>query len=143
MGGAKMQTEELRIGNYILILKEIVKVERIIIGQSSGMAIINRKPYDMIVPIPLTEQWLIDFGFINGIMELTLEVEGQRLRKIEVHCFDFTNLTDYKEKIFCKLTYSSWNPKTQTRELFERKFYYVHQFQNLCFALTGNELIKK
>ena len=142
-----MKAIELRIGNWYNSIKfnTPIRLQLEDFAEASAHAdgSDSLEWFDThIEPIPLTEQWLKDFGFINGIMELTLEVEGQRLRKIEVNCFDFTNLTDYKEKIFCKLTYSSWNPETQTRELFERKFYYVHQFQNLCFELTGNELTK-
>lgn len=81
-------------------------------------------------PIPLTEQWLIDFGFILGnpntnYWQLNFDecdrvgfMMGGHL-KVGIHLIDETDTEIGKTCL------------------------YVHQLQNLYFALTGKELIKK
>ena len=67
-------------------------------------------------PIPLTEEWLLKFGFIND-------------KVLEFYRNDFTDSTiiiDYN--FICLLGYS------------HVKLNYVHELQNLYFALTGSEL---
>lgn len=66
--------------------------------------------------IPLTEEWLFKLGFIND-------------KVLEIYRNDFTDSTiiiDYK--FICLLGYS------------HVKLNYVHELQNLYFALTGSEL---
>lgn len=72
-------------------------------------------------PIPLTEQWLFDFGFEKkrytykkGVLEL--ESDSEQHPKGRTY-------------------FNSW-------ELIEEFPIYVHQLQNLYFALTGEELNK-
>ena len=69
-----------------------------------------------IEPIPLTEEWLFKLNFIND-------------RVLEFYRNDITDSTiiiDYN--FICLLGYS------------HVKLKYVHQLQNLFFALTGEEL---
>ena len=72
-------------------------------------------------PIPLTEEWLIKFGFVRVGM-LTM-----RLDKFTCYCEE-----DYTDN-FC----------LGDIELFDVVPKYVHQLQNLYFALTGEELTIK
>lgn len=82
-----------------------------------------------IEPIPLTEEWLLKFGFYtNGINDIyyTLEIE-------EDSC-DLYYLKEDKT-IAIGQPYEAGGT--------ELKFEYVHQLQNLYFALTGDELVCK
>jgi hypothetical protein len=74
-------------------------------------------PIDEIEPIPLTEEWLIKFGF-NKVCSMYIRISDIN----EMEFFD--NIITFKDW-FCKL---------------EKKIQYVHQLQNLYFALTGEEL---
>ena len=72
-------------------------------------------------PIPLTEEWLLKFGF-----EFDEEDDGYQKGKYKVSvsdegCLFFINIGYYPEEI--------------------AEFNYVHQLQNLYFALTNEELI--
>ncbi len=67
-------------------------------------------------PIPLTEKWLEKFGFINS---------GFRTYRLEILDIDYIATTDVF--LFC-INDGSISIK------------YVHQLQNLYFALVGEEL---
>ena len=69
-----------------------------------------------ITPIPLTEEWLLKFGFAKD--EQTLDLFG--------------NYDSWIERNGMELYLKS--------ETMQKKIEYVHQLQNLYFALTGNEL---
>jgi hypothetical protein len=77
-------------------------------------------PIDEIEPIPLTEEWLIKFGF-NKVCSMYIRISDIN----EMEFFD--NIITFKDW-FCKL---------------EKKIQYVHQLQNLYFALTNTELTIK
>ena len=78
------------------------------------------KDLDSIKPIPLTEEWLVKFGFENGTT--------QDLKVI-------TNATITKNG----MREGVWNLYLGHNAI-DVNFKYVHQLQNLYFALTGNEL---
>ena len=107
-----MKPEELRIGNYILNPKnKIIQVEEIGSYESPLTLFI-----DMYKPIPITEKWLIKFGFefieqkwINEYITIVLFADG------------YYYLTFNLKQVGCKLEY-------------------IHQLQNIYFALTGKEL---
>lgn len=74
----------------------------------------------IIQPIPLTEEWLLKFGF-----ELDIEDDGYQKGKYKVSvsdegCLFFIYIGYYPEEI--------------------AEFKYVHQLQNLYHALTGKEI---
>jgi len=106
-----MKASELRIGNYVYHEPTIDDWE--IIQANPGTMIqceINPDGFD---PIPLTEEWLLKFGF---------EPLGSSR-------FDF--------KIFTYYLYdgSFYNQSSRLSTI-----KYVHQLQNLYFALTDEEL---
>ena len=131
-----MKTEELRIGNYVketvdnkaVTIASIIQVERDIfdfeVKDSDGIFI---DVGDQIEPIPLTEEWLIKFGF-------------------EIYCDSSNYLSIYVENI--GILYWSINEDLLRIEVLSRRntsklFKHVksvHQLQNLYFALTGKEL---
>ena len=115
-----MQASELRIGN--LVQTKHAKSNYQITAKDILDISQGRFPID---PIPLTEEWLVKLGF-----EKTYE-SAFRL-KYDLPCnfigFDFS--------------------KTEDKSMDGLRFYgryfkikYVHQLQNLYFALTGEELV--
>lgn len=114
-----MKATELRIGNWIGY-KSGTKLRESIVDILDLQEM--RKPSRSGVefyPIPLTEEWLLKFGF---------EKENE------------TWVKDYFLIDSDDLKISFENAWGEDRTV---KLQYVHQLQNLYFALTGEELIIK
>lgn len=131
-----MKTTELRIGNLVyttndneedittLDLSEIIQIDIFGNGFCNTETDIGKRYSDIedycyftknceLKPIPITEEWLLKFGFEGwDIDNYTLILTNGNFFKLE--CLDpiATNI------------------------------FYVHQLQNLYFALTGKELWK-
>lgn len=62
-----MEANELRIGNYVFnpVQKKEVKVDLPLLSDVLYDEHIDRVIEDRFQPIPLTEEWLIKFGFEN------------------------------------------------------------------------------
>lgn len=114
-----MKAEELRIGNLVAHEPTIDDWENIIV--KCGTIVKCEISPDSFEPILLTEEWLERFGFEEVI------VEGYPIY-ISRNGFTVEYYSD--ESIFLILN-------------FEVKVKYVHQLQNLYFALTGEELTIK
>lgn len=121
-----MKASELRIGNWVNTIeghKQIIELrhsENYPKGIShhvtdnvrvSGLFL---GPIGGVLPIPLTADWLLKFGFING----------------EKDNFSFTKNMDLRI-IGLENDYNG---------IWVRKIKHVHQLQNLYFAITGEEL---
>ena len=123
-----MKASELRIGNYVKFDNhedEYYKVSGCDISELSDELIdLNASP------IPLTEEWLLKFGFIR-------------------HHYDYANDVIYIKNIADNEIDNAefeWgvypNELGSGIQIKNRKsLKYVHQLQNLYFALTGEELI--
>lgn len=117
-----MEAKELRIGNWVFNDRVINKIENLL---SNGVCTLKtlqdnfiKARYELIKPIPLTEEWLIKFGFKPDV-----DIPNWLVRnglKCNIKNMEFSYLA-------AKL----------------KKPIYVHQLQNLYFALTGEELILK
>ena len=105
-----MKATELRIGNFVDLYSKTATVCRN--DFSTGLAIKKGKP------IRLTEEWLIDFGFNN------------------TNTTEFPNYT--KGMYQCRWRHGETN--ICNNHGFIKDLKYVHQLQNLYFALTGEEL---
>lgn len=125
-----MQAKELRIGN--LVEDEYKRVQTI-----AGIEIDPFSEYSIdfvgeswahiskVFPIPLTEEWLIKFGF-----------EISRTGFARKNDFQIGNITieeNYQYE-YANGSIGKWILKDVK---------YVHQLQNLYFALTGEELTLK
>ena len=113
-----MKVNELRVGNLVLDGKEFITIGADeMLCACSGRCIFE--------PIPLTEEWLLKFGF---------------------ECF----ADGQYEKIFENLDFN-WDKetglyiflRTQEDNIKPDHIKHVHQLQNLYFALTGEELTIK
>lgn len=114
-----MKANELRIGNWIK--SQFGGIQQAVDVMCDGINTLKYEGinYEFIEPIPLTEEWLLKFGFDKN---QDLLVRGLIMR------YSFTNQTI--ELI-----------RYETLIDFEIK--HVHQLQNLYFALTGEELVVK
>lgn len=127
-----MKASELRLGNYVIDNRARICQVTEINNDTSEIAYgfmawpINGEgttttPHK---PIPLTEQWLLDFGFKEG------------------------SNTEYTNNTYVKKGVSFWNKNRDfTCIVFETfrglEINYVHQLQNLYHSLTGEELTIK
>lgn len=117
-----MNVKELRIGNWVLEnntkIKKVVSVSvDTILTTSAGKQLIS--------PIPLTEQWLLDFGFRNDSLEMNNS-------KVEYLTLDYETDDVINCLIFQSNKLSGYS-----------HIKYVHQLQNLYHSLTNKELTKK
>ena len=131
-----IKANELRIGNLILWSGGVHEIELIGKGNEqldndNGFVYFRKKNLqrvsenvDSIEPIPLTEEWLLKFGF-----ELDEEDDGFFKRKIK---------TSVNEKSECLVFIYESYYQVEVAEI-----NHVHQLQNLYFALTGEELTLK
>lgn len=112
-----MKAEELRIGNLVLLPNgNEYKIERNDFQYISGLS--NIEDYQ---PIPLTEQWLIDFGLLKKPNHKCFHIKGME--------FDLPIMSGGYHDNECGLDEEN-----------RITLFYVHQLQNLYFALTGEEL---
>lgn len=115
-----MKANELRIGNWVTATccyddKPIRNIE---------YSQIDCGFEDFLEPIPLTGEWLLKFGF-------------EKAYKDRVFKFNDNFGVDFGISIFFIQHY-----KNEVHNSFIRtEIYYVHQLQNLYFALTGEELV--
>ena len=128
-----MTAAELRIGNSVFFNKNhneignITSIETFLTDQFK-VGFYNRidiKYYcDEIKPIPITEEWLLKFGF-------------------EKHHSDYYNkIIMIKEDGEIKI-FPSFDVNLSSAISISLFIKYVHQLQNLYFALTGHELTIK
>ena len=124
-----IKANELRIGNKLNFLGDVVTFKNITEIREDGIfwiktfePKIESKIFNF-KPIEITEDWLLIFGF--------------KKRKNR-HLFHWENkivISEYKDE-FENFFY----PKTGYDIRFSNEIKYVHQLQNLYFALTGAEL---
>ncbi len=122
-----IQVNELRIGNYVMTgnIKSIVLeifASGITHDSKNGNIVAGHCGWSHINPIPLTEEWLLKFGF-------TKEDNGWHKKDI---CNDFSAL--YWERL------AGLDLSVNKRSMHLANIKYVHQLQNLYFSLTGEEL---
>ena len=121
-----MKSTELRIGNLLRDKVSKTELEVIELNQFDIVTyVIDRSKFPLkdgwgIEPIPLTEEWLLKFGF-NGIKSPNKYIQVGLVND------DFVNnlmTVVYKQVALMKIQH-------------------VHQLQNLYFALIGEELTIK
>ena len=121
-----MKPNEVRIGNWVNTIEGPVQIKAI---SQEGLMRTSKMLGDhleLAEPIPLTELWLEKFGFksigLNGqVFEHNKRMGDGNRFVIETDCIT----------LYPKINFDSccWSD-----------FKYVHQLQNLFFALTGEEL---
>lgn len=106
-----MKATELRIGNWV---NDFAMESHQVIHLTKDKIILE-------TPIPLTEEWLLKFGFKHdGYDYWNARDEYFELAQYPTYFMHSINCHEYDDGVEIK---------------------YVHQLQNLYFALTGKELI--
>ena len=118
----KLEAKDLRIGNLVM---DNAKVKIVTSGMISNWDII-KKDYGGYKPIPLTEEWLLRFGF--GMMNKSYFSIPSRTR---------TNNSPYS-LIYTKDLNGDWYILINESVRFYLE--HVHTLQNLYFSLTQEEL---
>jgi hypothetical protein len=134
-----MEAKELRIGNYILFETKLINETSTIVGYNNDLTNIKylsdksdnyyslgcsiRSKY--LKPIPLTEEWLLRFGFDKKDNSSYWRPNKCWHRYV----FGYTKFG---------LPYLNLEPEGCIGP--HATCYYVHQLQNLYFALTNKEL---
>lgn len=123
-----MKVNELRIGNYINEYNKPITIDSVHF-RDYYEGITNEEDWS---PIPLTEEWLLKFGF-SDITELCA-VKTQNTKRF---CKSyFVDKCTEQQTLFITLGSRGWTFKGVGAPLYNS----VHQLQNLYFALTGEEL---
>ena len=127
-----MEVRELRIGNWVNAIIHGRDIEYKIDSETLSSILLDE--FWAIRPIPITEEWLIKFGFEKressicseysiGVNEITHDVLFYIAWLKEPEIINAPNAPFYRNG--------------------KHTLYYVHQLQNLYFALTGEELTLK
>ena len=117
-----MKPIELRIGNYVS--NQTGGLKDIPIGEPHQIEIIDFPWAELYVPILLTEQWLKDFGFEQDCNWFNKWGENFRFKM----CMN-------DKSVWTEIYYDGHYTHIEV------DIKYVHQLQNLYFALTNKELI--
>lgn len=120
-----MEANELRIGNYINLHNKQKRISenifRFMLESSLDYAL---KSY---APIPLTEEWLLKFGFVE-----INEFNGVGFIQDNFYLWKGNNWDYFYYTVVGREQDGVNEPSIEIK--------YVHQLQNLYFALKGEEL---
>jgi len=125
-----MTANDIRIGNYhyyhiVDPLDEMGEYDDVCQIDPDDFRILTQFDCPEYKPIPLTEEWLLKFGFEEDNYNYVMGVHQQ--------IFSGLMEFDFNERLNCwEFSIGSCNDLTRIQ--------YVHQLQNLYFALTGEEL---
>jgi len=125
-----MKASELRFGNLLLFSNKITPDQIITVGRRFfSSASIEKEDGDFEItpyykPILLTEEWLLKFGF-KELRDGIYQFWGKDVGIFQVMICSDNN---------------GFGIRIWTTGTLGRTIYYVHDFQNLYFALTGEEL---
>ena len=150
-----MKANKLRIGNLLMVGESPIEVCSYSKDNFSGRTVLagdekGKYYYSLdheIKPIPLTEEWLIKFGFKKGVKTTTeyttkipFKIIGNWANKLLWYELDHCG-NAYQPDSDWKL-YKVYNG-ARTEIFGSNPFsgFHVHQLQNLYHSLTGEELI--
>lgn len=128
----KLEASELRIGNYVRAKSPEISTFTEPVEVCITYLEMFCRPRQAVhfEPIPLTEDWLLKFGWSKNGNEIdTLN----QLYDLDQNKIPFTLMSG--DIGFWLI--ENW---VSPRNLCHIEIKYVHQLQNLCFALTGEEL---
>lgn len=121
-----MKANEFRIGNYVSFEDRIFKIDSIanvfptLDTAEFGIGVVD---WNNIKPVPLTEEWLLNFGFNKKVDEYVFQ--DYAIEDIHNGVTWILKEFDYDSVCFVAIG---------------KGINYVHQLQNLYFALVGEEL---
>jgi hypothetical protein len=135
-----MNAKDFRIGNYLKYDLGICTVrgttkDAIWLNDEGGPVLLDG--FMNIGPIPLTEEWLLKFGF-----------EATQNKWFQINYFTDCNESSEKMGLLINLVSNRCGMIDTDNDdgvsvMTSNRIYYVHQLQNLYFALTNEELTIK
>jgi len=129
-----MKTQELRIGNCINTIEGVAIIQGI---HKEGWIATNILTAGDLInfaePIPLTEEWLLKFGFILGS-------ETDEFTTTNNNDIIYNNNNDGWSEDLYYISFGELSSFCMSGNGCLKYVEYVHQLQNLYFALTGEEL---
>jgi hypothetical protein len=144
-----MKANELRIGNFVKDRgNKVIRIDFMEYQESGYSTKFGQRMFlgeeevhpmteytDYAIPIEITEEWLLKFGFTNidntNIYVKSMhKIGAEKLKSLAVY-IDENNYT------IAIVDYYTGVEKT---DLLHLDYEFVHQLQNLYFALTGEEL---
>ena len=132
-----MKANELRIENYVINgFNETLKIQNIISKLNTDGYLL-----ETLKPIPLTEEWLLKFGFKKQKTIISGNVYSIKINKTN-NWFSVHEQSEYDDPNSLSLKeLKKWWSFNDNR--YEVKIKSIHQLQNLYFALTNEELTIK
>ena len=123
-----MKVEDLRINNYVLHYGKVHTFKK----KDFDDHVVFEDEFE---PIPLTEKWLLDFGFKR---KENFVYSDKSVSDVDVFLMDKWKVSKIHDS-------KRWWAFTKMRDnnikaVLTVDLIFVHQLQNLYFALTGKEL---
>lgn len=134
-----MNAKELRIGNFINVTRTHGRGHKQTYVKEVNLHYLSQidRKSTTITPIPLTEKWLIVFGFEECVDYYAI---GKSMFFYDIH----KSLENSEFYMFFDSESNSFNLSFMENDnniRKELKIIYVHELQNLYFALTREELV--
>lgn len=126
-----METNELRVGNYVV---KDLSIDDLIDIQVTIVDLLSNDVIKSLYPINLNEEWHNKFGVKKngyGSFEYKVLLELTPSLYIVFNC-DYVTLRQHDDSQEITI----WNRNIYKRDM------YVHEFQNLYFSLSRTELTK-
>ena len=124
----ELQSKDLRIGNWITAHDNDGEIDFITNKEIVGVKGKHLTELKKVKPIPLTEEWLLKFGFEYKVEEL-----GTKFYELQIGISFISLSIEGHFNINSGESYWYMDRDFKTPK-------YVHELQNLYFALTGEEL---
>lgn len=124
-----IESKELMIGNFVNLTKDNFKTVKPYMMEGVDIYKVDESDCYDIQPIPLTEDWLLKFGFNKDYKKGYIGIDVNNSDFVLTEPFIIGEWQNY-----CVFEF-----KTGLLSRFT-EVKYVHQLQNIFFALTGKEL---
>ena len=137
-----MEAKDLRIGNLIKRNNEVfgvwnLKRKSLELDSVELDRHVKYETYENIMPLDLSEEWLLKFGFEGNNMDMWKVLPFGDGVELHVDCVQegkFVNAVLTKGRV------EKGIPGRDYVYIYLSECQYVHQLQNLFFAITGEEL---
>jgi hypothetical protein len=126
-----MKLNELRIGNYIKLMLNDEDFAIVQVTLNDLDAVDNKK--GVYEPLPLAEDWLLKHGFSVKNFDYSIPIS-------ECKVVWLTLIPQDEECTAYSVCVTQTDEDEEDQNAFLSDISYVHQLQNLYFALTGKEL---
>jgi hypothetical protein len=122
-----MKANELRIGNWVYYSRQNPPINTGYYEEQFNF--LRIRDIDYLHPIPLTEEWMLKFGF-------ECDAYTTFSKQVSKYAYILISFDDYAKTTLSESVSVADHDLTIKCE-------YVHQLQNLYFSLTGEELTEQ